>query len=125
MLARLGTGTDQFQVFDVRTPLSPVLTFGFRLTPTPSNTAPTLGRYYRGEFRGSLYAHPDADTGVKLWDLRNSRGSLAQTNATGSLGLKSQALSGCGKSKVIQTIWRGPEEMVLLEQHHFTSVRIR
>jgi hypothetical protein len=131
MLARLGTGTDQFQVFDVRTPLSPVITFGFRLPPTPSNPAPALGRYYRGAFKDSLYAHPDGDTGIKIWDLRNTRsaerhggGGGTRVGGAGS-NLHTQALAGCGKSKVVQTVWRRNEEMALLEQHHFTSIKLR
>lgn len=126
MLARLGTGTDQFQVFDVRSPLSPVIIFGFRLPPTPSSPAPALGRYYRGAFRNSLYAHPDGDTGVKLWDLRSSRSSTGSRHGGGGgADLPNQALTGCGKSKVVQTLWRREDEMALLEQHHFTTIKLR
>ena len=125
MLARLGTGTDQFQVFDVRLPLSPVMTFGFRLPPTPTNPAPALGRYFRGAFKNTLYAHPDGDTGVKIWDLRKTRSPNGSTGTGNGSSLQNQALVGCGKSKVVQTLWRREDEMALLEQHHFTSIKLR
>ena len=68
------------------------------------------------------YAHPDSESGVKLWDLRSLKddGSPRQ-----------QALLGAGRSRVVQTMWRGAasgggeESIALLELANFTSIKVR
>lgn len=126
-LAKTSTGHDQFHLFDVRIKSGqPTLTFGFRLPPKKSTTSaaplpPTLGRYLRGSFRGTQYAHPDNEQGVKLWDVRN----LKEDGSP-----RGQSLVGAGRSRVIQAMWRsggsdGDQSMALLELANFTSIKIR
>ncbi|KAM0791340.1 hypothetical protein ACM66B_005808 [Microbotryomycetes sp. NB124-2] len=118
ILARLGTANDQFQVYDVRKPNTTIQHFGWalplkRTTTTKAPTAPTLGRYLRGSFCDTLYAHPDSELCVKVWDLRSLKSAP-----------KSQTLAA-GKSRVIQSMWRGRNEMVLLELNNITTVKLR
>ncbi|KAK4054495.1 hypothetical protein OIV83_000989 [Microbotryomycetes sp. JL201] len=118
VLARLGTANDQFQVYDVRKPNTSVQHFGWTLplkksTTTKAPIAPTLGRYLRGSFCDTLYAHPDSESCVKIWDLRQLRSAP-----------KSQTLA-VGKSRVIQSMWRSRNEMVLLELNNITTVQLR
>ncbi|KAK4056692.1 hypothetical protein OIO90_002244 [Microbotryomycetes sp. JL221] len=95
VLARLGATSDQFQVYDLRRSNTAVQHFGWPLPMKISSTtkapiAPTLGRYMRGSFCDTLYAHPDSETNVKIWDLRNLKSSpKSQTLAAG----KSRATS--------------------------------
>jgi hypothetical protein len=118
----MGTGIDQFALYDVRkSSSSPALTFGFRLPAKKSTTthaplAPNLGRYHRGSFRDFDYAHPDNETGIKLWDLRSVKeGEIP----------RSQSMAGAGSSKVVQSTFKGRDELALLEYSNFTSIRIR
>lgn len=65
------------------------------------------------------YAHPDSESGVKLWDLRNLKDDGSP---------RMQALLGAGRSRVVQTTWRsagGEDTLALLELANFTSIKIR
>lgn len=119
MLARLGTSSDQFHLYDVRKPVSAAIHFGWQLpfkksTTTHAPIAPTLGRYMRGDFRDRLYAHPDSESGIKVWDIRNLKSAP-----------KCQNLPSVGRSRVIQAMWRGSDEILLLELNNITTVNLR
>lgn len=121
----MSTGNDQFSLFDTRTKSdTPSLTFGFRLPPKKSGGSgapqlPALGRYLRGSFRDMQYAHPDNESGVKLWDLRKVKEDGQP---------RGQTMLGAGRTRTIQAMWRGQGEdqsMALLELANLTSIRIR
>ncbi|EGU11676.1 Proteophosphoglycan ppg4 [Rhodotorula toruloides ATCC 204091] len=105
LLARMGSPSNQFAVYDIRRPAGSkaVLTFGYDLAPhrtTSGALAPTnMGRYLRGSQCDTVFAFPDHEMGVKLWDLRNVR--TAQTSSN----LKRQDLQAVGRSKVVSTLY--------------------
>ncbi|GAA6001488.1 uncharacterized protein JCM10292_006278 [Rhodotorula paludigena] len=123
ILARTAAPSMQFSVFDVRQSPKTVITFGVDLQPHRSVTgalSPTnMGRYYRGDSCDTIYAFPDYEQGVKLWDLRNARTAMTDRD------LKRQSLSGVARSKVVQTTFRGRSELCLMEISHFSRLSIR
>ncbi|GAA5999963.1 hypothetical protein JCM10207_005992 [Rhodosporidiobolus poonsookiae] len=139
VLARTGAPSNQFTLHDIRTMTTgpPVLTFGYDLTPhlhattralTPSN----MGRYLYGDMCDTIFAFPDNEQGVKLWDLRNVRASSATSGDSSfsvppsSSSLKKQHLPGLGRSRVVQTLFGGGgTELCFMEQQGFTRVGIR
>ncbi|GAA5856057.1 hypothetical protein JCM9279_006490 [Rhodotorula babjevae] len=123
ILARVAAPTNQFTIFDIRVSSKSVLQFGYDLAPHTSATGAlsptTMGRYYRGDQVDTVYAFPDYENGVKLWDLRNVRTTLSDRD------LKKQHLNGLARSKVVQTMFRGRGELDLLEMAHFSRLSIR
>ncbi|KPV74801.1 uncharacterized protein RHOBADRAFT_66488 [Rhodotorula graminis WP1] len=123
ILARVAAPSNQFTVFDIRSSTKAVLSFGYDLAPHTSSTGAlsptTMGRYYRGDHCDKVYAFPDYENGVKLWDLRNVRTTLSNRD------LKKQHLNGLARSKVVQTMFRGRGELDLLEMAHFSRLSIR
>ncbi|KAL7340129.1 hypothetical protein BJY59DRAFT_760462 [Rhodotorula toruloides] len=111
LLARMGSPSNQFAVYDIRRPAGSkaVLTFGYDLAPHRTSSgalAPTnMGRYLRGSQCDTVFAFPDHETGVKLWDLRNVR--TAQTSSN----LKHQDLQAVGRSKVVSTVFKSRSEL--------------
>ncbi|BGP32446.1 hypothetical protein JCM10296v2_004227 [Rhodotorula toruloides] len=125
LLARMGSPSNQFAVYDIRRPAGSkaVLTFGYDLAPhrtTSGALAPTnMGRYLRGSQCDTVFAFPDHEMGVKLWDLRNVR--TAQTSSN----LKRQDLQAVGRSKVVSTVFKSRSELCTMELSHFTRIGIR
>ncbi|GAA5893696.1 hypothetical protein JCM8208_000862 [Rhodotorula glutinis] len=123
ILARVAAPSNQFTVFDIRSSKKGVILFGYDLAPHTSATGAlsptTMGRYYRGDQCDTVYAFPDYENGVKLWDLRNVRTTLSDRD------LKKQHLNGLARSKVVQTMFRGRGELDLLEMAHFSRLSIR
>ncbi|BGP40457.1 hypothetical protein JCM10450v2_004439 [Rhodotorula kratochvilovae] len=123
ILARVSAPSSQFTVFDIRSAKKGVLSFGYDLAPHTSSTGAlsptTMGRYYRGDQCDTIYAFPDYENGVKLWDLRNVRETLSDRD------LKKQHLPSLGRSKVVQTAFRGRGELCLMEMAHFSRLSIR
>jgi hypothetical protein len=64
-----------------------------------------------------LFATPDGDTGVLLWDIR-------RPNARDSSGITSQKLMGVGRGKVVETLWRGRDTIVVSDLSNFTVLSI-
>ncbi|SCV72019.1 BQ2448_4713 [Microbotryum intermedium] len=139
ILSRQSSSSDQFRLYDTRQPGAgpPVLTFGFSLAPRAISTssvpvAPNLGRYYAGSpLREFAYAFPDLQQGVKLWDLRKATSAIGGSGAGAGAGAGSsslvprmQSMHGVANSKVVQVLCR-KDELALMEQQGFTSVRIR
>ncbi|GAA5820572.1 hypothetical protein JCM11251_003056 [Rhodosporidiobolus azoricus] len=127
ILARMGSPANQFSIHDVRqsSTAAPVLSFGIDLQPHRHNTsgalAPTnMGRYLRGEMCDSIFAFPDHEYGVKLWDLRNVRSAALNPSS-----FKRQHLANLGSSKVVQAAFAGRDQLCLMELNHFTRVGIR
>ncbi|SCZ88488.1 BZ3500_MvSof-1268-A1-R1_Chr2-1g04443 [Microbotryum saponariae] len=133
ILARQSSSSDQFRLYDTRqSGAGPaVLTFGFPLAPRAISTssvpvAPNLGRYYAGSpLREFAYAFPDLQQGVKLWDLRKATSAIGGGGSgSSSLVPRMQSMHGVASSKVVQVLCRN-DELALMEQQGFTSVRIR
>ncbi|GAA5862641.1 hypothetical protein JCM8547_003497 [Rhodosporidiobolus lusitaniae] len=140
VLARMSSSTQQFQVHDTRMPgtAAPSLVFGIDLphhrNASGALASTTMGRYLRGNLMDTVFAFPDHDIGVKLWDLRNlspssSSSSSASTTSSGtgvhSSPQKQQNLPNLGRSKVVHSVFAGRSELCLMELSHFTRVGIR
>ncbi|BGP24999.1 nuclear mRNA export, poly(A)+RNA binding protein [Rhodotorula toruloides] len=125
LLARMGSPSNQFAVYDVRRPAGSkaVLTFGYDLSPhrtTSGALAPTnIGRYLRGSQCDTIFAFPDHEMGVKLWDLRNVRTAQSSSN------LKRQDLQTVGRSKVVSAVFKSRSELCTMELSHVSRHSIR
>lgn len=110
-----------------------------------------MSRYLRGDVMDTVFAFPDPDLGVKcvlsflspsllsrltrpssptrLWDLRHVRVASSQSSSSSTpldaSILKSQNLQSLSRSKVVQTMFAGRNELCLLGISHFTRVQIR
>ncbi|GAA6028446.1 hypothetical protein JCM8097_007032 [Rhodosporidiobolus ruineniae] len=138
ILARMGSPKNQFSIHDVRISgmLPPVLSFGIDLAPHRHATNGTMsetnmGRYLRGDLCDTVFAFPDHEYGVKLWDLRNVRSpassstsSSSSTNPSSSGIHRTQSLTALCKSKTVQASFNGRSELCLMGQSHFARVGI-
>lgn len=136
LLSRKGAIDRQFTLHDLRMQ-NPAASFGFASAKSVNPSGLTtqgvrlsLGQFYRGDWKASLYAHPDSTSGVRLWDIRCLQQASAETarprDGYGDGLQLGQHLMGIGSSEVVQSSWtEDGKHLALLGQRGFSKVGLK